>query len=81
MGKLHRVRHDCGGIILKIAHGEAPWYLYLPHEGVDDEGGGTNTYMLSFPRVLKAVKCLMPGCLAVVHSAGCLQEHFMYRHF
>ena len=37
--------------------------------------------MVIFPRVLKLVKCPESGCLAVVHSAVCLQEIFMYQHF
>ena len=27
------------------------------------------------------MKCTVPGCLEVVHSAVRLQKHFMYRHF
>ena len=37
--------------------------------------------MVIFPRVLKLVKCPESGCLAVVHSAVCPQEIFMYQHF
>ena len=37
--------------------------------------------MVSFPRVLKTARCPVPGCPEVVHSAGWMIEHFMYRHF
>ena len=37
--------------------------------------------MLSFARVLHEVKCPVPWILAVAHSAGRIQKHFMYRHF
>ena len=37
--------------------------------------------MVYLPRVLQLVKCLVLGFLEVVHSAGRIQEHFMYRHF
>ena len=49
--------------------------------GANKVGGGTTTYVVSFPRVLKKVKCPVPGCPAIAHSVGRLQEHFMYRHF
>ena len=49
--------------------------------GVDERVGGSTTYVVSFTRVLKLVKCLVPGCLTVVHSGGQLQENFMYQHF
>ena len=48
---------------------------------VDKIGGGPTTYVVSFLKVLQEVGCLVPGCLAVAHSAGLLQEHFMYCHF
>ena len=37
--------------------------------------------MVSLPGVLQEVKCPVPGCLSVAHSAGRLHEHFMYQHF
>ena len=49
--------------------------------GFDDVGGDPTTYVVSFPRVLQEVKCLVLGCPAVAHSAVRLHEHFMYRHF
>ena len=36
--------------------------------------------MVSFPRVLKSVRCPVPGFPAVAHSAGRMRENFMYRH-
>ena len=49
--------------------------------GVDEVGLGSATYMVSLPRVLHEVKCLVPGCPSVAHSAGRPHEHFMYCHF
>ena len=37
--------------------------------------------MVSLTRVLQEVKCPVPGCLEVTHSAGRLCENFMYYHF
>ena len=37
--------------------------------------------MLSSPWVLKMMRCPVTGFLSVVHSAGRLREHFMYRQF
>ena len=39
------------------------------------------TYVVSFPLVLKTVKCPVIGCPEVARSAGRLREHFMYQHF
>ena len=47
-------------------------------------GGGWGravTYVVSFPRVLKTVRCPVTGCLSVAHSAVRLRENFMYIHF
>ena len=38
-------------------------------------------HVVSIPRVLKLVKCPVPGCPAVVHSAERLQGKFMNRNF
>ena len=40
--------------------------------GIDDVGGGPTTYVMSFPKVIKEVRCPVPGCPAV-HTA---QEDF-----
>ena len=45
------------------------------------QGGGSITYVLSFPWVMKMVRCPVPGCTEVAHIAGQTREHFMYRHF
>ena len=44
-------------------------------------GGETATYVVPPPRVLKTVKCPVPGCQAVVHITSRLRENFMYKHF
>ena len=49
-----------------------------PDKGVDEVGGGLIMYVVSFSRVLKLVKCPVPGLPAVAHSAGRLWEHFKY---
>ena len=46
--------------------------------GVDGVGGGPTTYVVPSPKVLQEVRCPVPGCPAVAHSAGRLREHFMY---
>ena len=52
---------------------------YVPQtRGVDEKGEGITTYVVSFPRILQSVRCLVPGCPAVAHSAGRLQENFMF---
>ena len=56
--------------------------IYIPHtRGVDEGGGEPTIYLVSFPRVLHLVICPVPGCLAVAHSSGRLQHHFVYRQF
>ena len=37
--------------------------------------------MVSFPQVLKTVRCPVTGCPEVAHSAGRMRGNFMYRHF
>ena len=62
---------------MEIIHG-----IYAPQtRGFDKVGGGPITYVVSFPRVLQTVKCPVPGCTLVAHSAGRLRENFMYHHF
>ena len=39
------------------------------------------TYVVSFPRVLKTVIFLVPGCPEVAHSADQMRENFIYRNF
>ena len=49
--------------------------------GVDDKGEVPTTYVVSFSMILQSVRCLVTGCPAVAHSAGSLQENFMFWHF
>ena len=37
--------------------------------------------MVSLSRVLQEMKCPVPGCLSVAHSAQRIHKHFMYRYF
>ena len=49
--------------------------------GVNEVGGGPTIFVVSFPRVLKSVKCPVLGCPEVAHSAGRQQKFLMYQHF
>ena len=56
--------------------------ICVPQTRVFDEvGGGSTTYVVSFPRVLQEVKFPVTGCPEVVYIVGRLCEHFIYRHF
>ena len=48
---------------------------------VDERGGGPTNYVVSFPRILLSVRCLVPRFPTLAHSAGSLREHFMLRNF
>ena len=43
--------------------------------------GGGVTYVVTLPKVLKMARCLVIGCPAVAHCAGCLRGNFIYIHF
>ena len=49
--------------------------------GVDVGGGGLETYVVFFPRILKSVKYLVEGCPAQKNKPGSIREHFMYLHW
>ena len=49
--------------------------------GVDVGGGVTETYVVSFPRVLKSVACLVDGCPERAHNPDRLRDNFMYPHW
>ena len=49
--------------------------------GVNDKGELPTTYVVSLPRILPLVRCPVPGCPAVVHTAGRMRENFMFQHF
>ena len=56
--------------------------IYVPQmRGVDEVVVGPDAYVVSSLRVLQEVKCPVPGCPEVAHSAGRIREHFMYCHF
>ena len=55
--------------------------LCIPQtRGVDKNGEGPPTYVVSFPWILQSVRCLVPGCPAKAYSVGRLLKHFMFRH-
>ena len=45
------------------------------------EGGRPITYVVYLPRLLKTVRCSVPGYPEVANSAGRMRENFMNRHF
>ena len=49
--------------------------------GVDEEGEGPTTYVVSFPRILQSVIFPVSGFPTRAHSAGRLRGHFMFRKF
>ena len=57
------------------AHG-----IVIPHtRGIEVGGRVPDTYVVSFPCVLKLVVCLVDRCLARAHNPGRLRVHFMYQ--
>ena len=76
---------ECGEMVAALSlkchmvqqHGFSATHM----RGVDEGGGEPTTYVVSFPRVLKTLEFLVPGCPSVAHSMGRLSNHFMYRHF
>ena len=53
--------------------------IVLTHNrGVDFGGGGQETYLVSFPRILKSVECQVKGCPARANNPRKLMEHFIY---
>ena len=62
-------------------HMERSHGIALPQiRGVDVRGGGSETYKVSFPRILKLVGCPVEGCTERENTLGILMEHFMYQH-
>ena len=60
---------------MEISHG-----IVLTHiRGVYIRVGGTETYKVSFPHILKSVECPGGGCLAKEKTLRKLQDRFMYR--
>ena len=51
----------------------------VPHTREVDVGWGEpTTYVVSFPLVMKTVKCPVTVCPEVLLSPGRLRDHFMY---
>ena len=58
---------------IERAHG-----IFMPQaRGVGVGGGRPETYMVSFPRVLKSVACLVGRCPVRAHKPGRIRENFM----
>ena len=61
---------------IERAHG-----IFMPQaRGVGVGGGRPETYMVSFPRVLKSVACLVGRCPVRAHKPGRIRENFIYLH-
>ena len=60
-------------------HMERSHVIVLPqNRGVDVGGGGTETYVVSFPRILKSVECPVEGYPASVNNPWRLMDHLVY---
>ena len=84
--KKARVSYSTCGVMVAAsylkAHMARSHCICVPQtRGVDEVGRGPTKYVVSFPKVLQEVRCLVPGFPAVAHSAGRVCEHFMFRHF
>ena len=56
-------------------HMERSHRIVLPqNRGVDVDGGGLETYRVSFPRLLKLVACLIDGSPERMKKPGRLRE-------
>ena len=63
-------------------HMERSHRIVLPQMwGVDIYKGIPDTYMVSFPPVLKLVACTVDGFLERANCPGRRREHFMYWHW
>ena len=61
-------------------HMEISHRVFVPRTcGVDVGGGVPETYVMSFPRVLKLVVFLVDGFPTRAHNPGRLREHYMHR--
>ena len=70
-------------VVLSLRHHmERKHRTVLPQtQGVDFGGGGQETYVLSFQRVLKSVTGPINRFLARVNIPGILREKFIYWHW
>ena len=63
-------------------HMERSHGIVLPKiRGVDVIRGGTDTYKVLFPPILKLVGYPVEGCQERANTPGIFREHFMYRHW
>ena len=51
------------------------------NKGLDVEVGGPETYVVSFPQILKLVECAVEGFPSRVKNPGRLRENFVYLHW
>ena len=76
----NRIRVSCTKYSVTVAASYLKAHMEIIHgiyvsqtRGFNKVGGGLTTYVVSFPRVLQTVKCPVPVCLSVAHSAGRLR--------
>ena len=76
---------ECGAVMAEsslLHHMERAHGIVMPYiRGVEIGGGGPETYVVSYPRVLKSVECPVYGCLSMANNLGRLRENFMYRNW
>ena len=72
---------DGGIIVPQGAHGANTWHLRPPKKGYQRDRGRADHLCGVLPQVFADGEVSSPGFIVVTHSAGQLQEHFMYCHF
>ena len=75
------MKGENGGIFAPPPHRLIPWYNHAIDLGVNICRDVTDTYVVSFPQVLKSVVCPMYGCPARDHNLGKIRENFMHWHW
>ena len=69
-------------LLIKLPLVERSYSIVLPHnKGLDVKGGGIETYLVSFPRILKSVEFPLEGCPERTKTPMRLCEHFVYQHW
>ena len=80
-GELRGVRGAMVASSLRHHMERAHGIVLSQNRGVDVNGGGPDTYVVSFLWVLELVAYLVDGCPERVNNPGRLREHFMYLHW
>ena len=70
-----------GGVLTLTPYGEVKRYGPTTEHGGNVKGGGSDTYLVPFQRILKLLGCPVEGSLERENNPGRLMEIFMYRHW